>query len=786
MRLVPRWSSIATIASASALSLGALSTAAFAATAYKNEIEDPTETSSQSGESSPMSGDVPAVDEISQQSGVVPQSHVVDPKQKIAPADIVELNLLNINDFHGRIDGELSDDNTSLIKSSTVDFAWTIEQLRAEYGAPNTAFLSAGDNVGASLFASSIDKDVPTIKLLNILGLQASAIGNHEFDGGWEDVRRIQNLMDAPILGANVYEAGSDVPALPEYAVLDVAGLRVGVIGAVTQETPSLVNPAMIAGLEFRDPVDAVNRVAQQLEADDRADIIVAEYHDGAAEGSSESNPEAQVAASETFARIVNDTSSNVDVIFTGHTHKEYAWAVPVPGSTDAMRPIVQTGSYGEYIGQVVLSVNAQTHEVEAFDARNVSVAAMVGETPMATLRENSVVEQAYQVILAALVKADDEGNRPTGLLGAPITRGYPEGVYEGGYWLPFEESGDSRAEASALGTLVANSLRDSLNGLESAPDLGVVNPGGLRTDLVPNDDGVITVAQARAVLPFNNELSIASLTGEQLITMLEQQWQRNADGSLPSRPYLQLGLSDNVSYTYSEIVDPGYDDGRTVGVINSLTINGHPVDPEQTYRVGTFAFLAAGGDNFRVFNEASSVLNTGFLDWESWLAYLASTSKTSPIEPDFARQGVETEGLTDTVWTAGETRTVTFSRMNIFSYGAPENTEAVLNLGDTEIATAPVVEGSVSFEFKVPDDLEGEVELWAEVNPSGTRVSVPVNVVTPATEPAITVTAAKAENKEKGKNLAATGASVAMMLVLAGGVGAGGYLLVRRSHTIS
>lgn len=85
------------------------------------------------------------------------------------------------------------------------------------------------------------------------------------------------------------------------------------------------------------------------------------------------------------------------------------------------MRPIVQTGSYGEYIGQVVLSVNAQTHEVEAFDARNVSVAAMVGETPMATLRENSVVEQAYQVILAALVKADDEGNRPTGLLGAPL-----------------------------------------------------------------------------------------------------------------------------------------------------------------------------------------------------------------------------------------------------------------------------------------------------------------------------------------------------------------------------
>ncbi len=113
----------------------------------------------------------------------------------------VELNFLGINDFHGRID------------SNTVFFAGTIEKLRAAAAPGATAFISAGDNIGASLFASAVAKDQPTIDVLNALELRTSAVGNHEFDGGWADLRDrvIAGGTNAkfPYLGANVYKKGT-------------------------------------------------------------------------------------------------------------------------------------------------------------------------------------------------------------------------------------------------------------------------------------------------------------------------------------------------------------------------------------------------------------------------------------------------------------------------------------------------------------------------------------------------------------------------------------------------
>ncbi len=166
----------------------------------------------------------------------------------------VTLNLLNINDFHGRID------------SNTVKFAGTIEKLRAEGGEGNTLFLSAGDNIGASLFASASAGDIPTLDVLNALDLKTSAVGNHEFDKGYSDLTgRVKDAADFSYLGANVYQKGTTTPALPEYAVFTVDGVKVGVIGAVTEETPTLVSPGGVSTVDFGDPVEAVNRVAGEL-----------------------------------------------------------------------------------------------------------------------------------------------------------------------------------------------------------------------------------------------------------------------------------------------------------------------------------------------------------------------------------------------------------------------------------------------------------------------------------------------------------------------------------------
>lgn len=649
----------------------------------------------------------------------------------------VDVNLLNINDFHGRID------------ANTGAFATTIEQLRAEAGEENTLFLSAGDNIGASLFASSLQDDQPTIDVLNALELATSAVGNHEFDKGFEDLTgRVSDAADWDYLGANVYEEGTTNPALEEYALFEVGGVSVGVIGTVTEETPSLVSPAGVADLDFGDPVEATNRVAEQLsdgdESNGEADVIVAEFHEGAGAGTPDgATLEDEVAAGGVFASIVEDTSPLVDAIFTGHTHKQYAWDAPVPG-TDGTRPVLQTGSYGENIGQIQMTVDPETGEVTAYEQRNVKrMAAADTSYPR--------VAEVVEITDAALEEAAEVGNQKITDITADITTAFSGGDYVDGEYVgpgPEVDTGrDDRSRESTMGGLVANALRDGVSDFADA-DLGVTNPGGLRAELLyagdtadnpVNTDGVVTYAEANAVLPFSNTIAVVTLTGAELVEVLEQQWQPSGN----SRPYLQLGLSDNVNV----VADPTAAAGER---ITAVTIDGEPLDLEAEYDVSTFSFLATGGDNFTAFTEGD-YLETGFLDADLWRNYLADNA---PISPDFARQQVFATGLPTTVEAGeevqaqlgvGETAAPVFpinaKSLDLTSLGSPENTEVEVYLTDgTETVTLDtfgVVDGIAEVAFTVPEDLAaGAWTLGATAQPTGTEVMVPVTV-TNTEEPA-------------------------------------------------
>ena len=496
----------------------------------------------------------------------------------------VELTLLGINDFHGRID------------ANTVNFAGTIEQLRDAASGP-TLFLSAGDNIGASLFASSVAQDQPTIDVLNALELETSAVGNHEFDRGFDDLAgRVTDESDFSYLGANVYEAGTETPVLQEYELIEVDGLTVGVIGAVTEETPTLVSPAGITSLSFGDPVEAVNRVAAELsdgdESNGEADVLVATYHEGAGAGTPEgATLEKETAGDGAFAAIVEDTAAEVDAIFTGHTHKEYAWSAAIPG-TDRTRPIVQTGSYGAKIGKITLTIDPETGDVLGHAQENVARTTTPAAELITTYPRVSAVND---IVTQALANAAEVGNTAVAQMSGDITTAYVGGSFVTGVWTG--GSRDDRASESALGNLVAGSILDSLSALPNGAQIGVTNPGGLRADLFDTQaefgasavagmpDGTISFSQANAVQPFNNTLALVTLTGEQFTTLLEQQWQRDAQGNVPSRPYLQLGLSDNVTYTF----DPTLPEGSR---ITSVTIDGAPLDPAAEYRIGTASFL--------------------------------------------------------------------------------------------------------------------------------------------------------------------------------------------------
>ena len=166
------------------------------------------------------------------------------------PTGPVTIDLLSINDFHGRIEAGGESAGAAVL-------ACTVDSYRQEN--PNTLFVSAGDSIGASTFTSFIQQDQPTIDVLNHIGLDVSAFGNHEFDQGQDDVNdRVIPASSWPYVAANIVDDSGE-PVYDPYTILDVDGISVGFIGAITEEMPSLVSPAGIEGLTFTDMGEAVN-----------------------------------------------------------------------------------------------------------------------------------------------------------------------------------------------------------------------------------------------------------------------------------------------------------------------------------------------------------------------------------------------------------------------------------------------------------------------------------------------------------------------------------------------
>ncbi|WP_336631946.1 MULTISPECIES: 5'-nucleotidase, partial [unclassified Microbacterium] len=231
--------------------------------------------------------------------------------------------------------------------------------------------------------------------------------------------------------------------------------------------------------------------------------------------------------------------------------------------------------------------------------------------------------------------------------------------------------------------------------------------------------DGEISFSQANAVLPFSNTLALVTLTGAQFETLLEQQWQRDDTGAVPSRPYLQLGLSENVTYTY----DPTLPEGSR---ITSVTIDGVPLDPAAPYRIGTLSFLAAGGDNFRAFTQGTDYVDTGLLDYEAWIDYLADAS---PVQARFAKHAVSVTGAPAQA-AAGTSISFEVSGLELTSQGTPQATTLTTQLNGEEIGSTPVADGGATVSLTLPADATpGATALRLETDVAGTVVTVPLEI---------------------------------------------------------
>ncbi|GAB1515965.1 ExeM/NucH family extracellular endonuclease [Actinophytocola sp. KF-1] len=501
----------------------------------------------------------------------------------------IDLQVLGINDFHGRLEPP------SAGVGGAAQLAGLVNQLREQN--PNTLFLSAGDNIGASTFVSAIDNDNPTLDALNLMGLDAAAVGNHEFDKGFADLSgRVTDRADFPYLGANVYRG--DERVLPAYDVRTVAGVRVGIVGVVTEQTASLVSPDGIAGLTFRDPVAEADAVAGQLkdgdEANGEADVVVLLAHEGAATENIGSAADLQ---NDPVFGDFTRASADIDAILSGHTHQPYAFEIPVPG-TDRTRPVIQAEDYGVKLGKATLSIDPATKTVVSSSAELLNVTGAPSDPEVAAL------------VAQAKANAEELGKQPLGKITADIKRAYSA------------TGAEDRGAESVLGNFIADvQLAGTKEPGRGGAQIAFMNPGGLRADLLYAPDGVVTYSEAFSVQPFANDVVTKTYTGAQIKQVLEEQWQPAG----ASRPKLHLGVSAGFRYMYL----PDNPAGQR---ITGMWLNDEPIDPAGTYRVTVNSFLAAGGDNFKTLAAGTNPATTGDNDLTMLTAYIGANS---PITAD-------------------------------------------------------------------------------------------------------------------------------------------------------
>jgi 5'-nucleotidase len=619
-------------------------------------------------------------------------------------AENVAIDIVTINDLHGRLEAGGGAAGAAVLSG-------LVKATRAAN--PNTLFISAGDSIGASTFTSFIQQDEPTLDALNAMGLNLSALGNHEFDLGRADVDdRVIPNSEFSYLGANIYEKGTTNPAYKEYEVIEVGGVDIGFIGVLTESMPSLVSPTGISTLDFGDMTAAAVRVADQLQdgvaANGEADVIILVAHEGAP-----STTLAAATGASEFGDLINGVLGKVDAVVSGHTHLQYDLEVPVPG-TDEVMPLIQGGQYGEAYGHLQLSVDPQSNELLSITA---------GVKPLVGAAQPDPV--VAKIVADAAAFAAIAGNQRLGDLSGDLLRGI-DFTGQGGAVT------ENRGAESTLGNEVADAQLWATQDLGT--ELALMNPGGLRANLMFASSGALdpagnlTFREAANVQPFANTLVAVTLTGDQLRSVLEQQWQPSGS----SRPFLKLGVSSTLEYDY----DPTRSVGQRIG---TMVLNNAVVTADQQIRVVVNSFLAAGGDNFATIAQGTQRADSGRIDLQAFVDYVRAFT---PVGPDFAQRsvGVSLSAPDIDGYSAGDQVTATLSSL-LFTNQGDREADVVVKLDDTILGLAPIdasivargdETGQATVTFTVPEGVSGPQRLEVTVPDNGTSIGVPIEITVP------------------------------------------------------
>jgi 5'-nucleotidase len=543
------------------------------------------------------------------------------------PGSTTHLKLLAFNDFHGNLSSP-SVASARPVGSAAVLAAYLEAAERAAPG--HTLIVHAGDHVGASPPLARLLHNEPSIDFLNLLADEHCApgmalrffdaqswqrspdrcnvigtLGNHEFDRGPAEIRRLLDggevagapTLDHPYRGsrvpyvcANVQERRTGKLILPPYAVVDVGGIPVGVIGAVLRGTNETVPAWAIEDVEFLDEADSINHAARELERRGIHTIIVT-IHQGLAPESAPDGIHYHGPLTEIVARLDPD----IDVVVSGHTHNYTNTLLP---SRDG-HPILVTQAYafGVAYADIDLEVDRKSRDVMRKSALIVPTWADAGPGLHPDARVERLTAAAKQLVDPLVASV-------VGRTARAITRT------------------PTSAGESALGNLVADAQRAATHA-----DIALMNPGGLRADLPA---GRITRADVLTLHPFENRLVTLELSGAQILHVLEQQWPSRRD-ALP-----RVLKTSGLYYAW--------DSTRPAGahVAAACDAQHHPLEAARRYRVTVNDFLAGGGDGFSSLKEAGTG-QLGPLDAEALEQYFRAQS--GPVDAHTEGRIVRADG---------------------------------------------------------------------------------------------------------------------------------------------
>ncbi|WP_423798355.1 bifunctional metallophosphatase/5'-nucleotidase [Neobacillus sp. SAB-20_R2A] len=432
----------------------------------------------------------------------------------------IHVQLLGVNDFHGQLNVTREVNGRPVGRGDYL--AAYLKERKAEN--KNTLLVHAGDMVGASAPVSSLFQEEPAIHVLNKIGFDIGTLGNHEFDRGTKEMLRLirggfnqrsEYFIGAgfPYLCANVLNAKTNSPIFPPYKIMKVAGVPIGFIGVVSDDTPSMVDSKAIEGVTFIDEVTAINIAVGELK-DQGVKAIVVLAHISGKQSSRDAAASGEIVE---MAKLVDD---EVDVMFAGHSHSYLN--TEVDGKL-----LVQAESYGTAFSDVDLEIDPVTKEI-------VSKIAEIVVTYHDAIKPDPEMKALIEKYETEVTSVVDE---IVGTAAFDITS-------------KRNENGES-----TLGNLIADSERSMMN-----TDFAFINPGGIRAEL---QAGTVSYEELLTILPFHHHLVKMQLTGDQIRQVLNQQWQHDQ---------VRMLQVSGLKYTWDErktgsdkIVDLYTDDGTLV-----------------------------------------------------------------------------------------------------------------------------------------------------------------------------------------------------------------------------